>query len=74
MGTGPGGGGHDRPEARGADAADGARAAELALEAGFPAGVVNVVPGFGRTGAALALADPGTRKVAFTGSTEVGSW
>ncbi len=47
------------------------RLAELAQEAGFPDGVLNVVTGFGEAGAALAnhgLVD----KVAFTGSTEVG--
>jgi aldehyde dehydrogenase (NAD+) len=47
------------------------RLAELCLEAGIPPGVVNVVPGFGPAGAALA-AHPGVDKVAFTGSTEVG--
>jgi len=45
--------------------------AELALEAGLPPGVLNVVTGDGRTGAAL-VAHPGLAKVAFTGSTEVG--
>jgi aldehyde dehydrogenase (NAD+) len=45
--------------------------ADLCREAGVPAGVVNIVTGDGRTGAALA-AHPGVRKVAFTGSTEVG--
>ena len=44
---------------------------ELCLEAGVPPGVVNVVPGMGDAGAALA-AHPGVDKVAFTGSTEVG--
>lgn len=44
---------------------------ELFLEAGFPAGVVNVVTGFGDAGAALAAHDD-VDKVAFTGSTEVG--
>ena len=47
------------------------RLGELLLEAGLPAGVVNVVPGFGDTGAAL-VDHPGVDKVAFTGSTEVG--
>ncbi|QKR99594.1 aldehyde dehydrogenase family protein [Sphingomonas sp. CL5.1] len=47
------------------------RLGELALEAGFPAGVINVVPGFGDAGAAL-VQHPGVDKVAFTGSTEVG--
>jgi acyl-CoA reductase-like NAD-dependent aldehyde dehydrogenase len=45
---------------------------ELALEAGFPPGVLNVVPGRGPvTGAAL-VAHPGVDKIAFTGSTETG--
>jgi len=47
------------------------RLAELALEAGFPAGVFNVVTGDGTTGAAL-VAHPGVNKITFTGSTEVG--
>src|SRR3954468_14983782 len=47
------------------------RLGELALEAGFPAGVVNVVTGDGETGAAL-VDHPGVDKVAFTGSTVVG--
>jgi len=45
--------------------------AEIAAEAGLPAGVLNVVTGDGRTGAAL-VAHEGLAKVAFTGSTEVG--
>jgi phenylacetaldehyde dehydrogenase len=44
---------------------------ELLLEAGLPAGVVNIVTGFGDAGAALAASDD-VDKVAFTGSTEVG--
>ena len=47
------------------------RLGELALEAGFPAGIINVVTGFGEAGAAL-VAHPGVDKVAFTGSTDVG--
>jgi len=47
------------------------RLGELALEAGIPAGVLNVVPGFGDAGAAL-VEHPDVDKVAFTGSTEVG--
>ena len=45
--------------------------AELALEVGLPAGVLNIVTGDGRTGAAI-VEHPGIDKVAFTGSTEVG--
>lgn len=48
------------------------RLAELALEVGFPPGVINVITGSGEvTGAALA-AHPGVNKLTFTGSTEVG--
>jgi aldehyde dehydrogenase (NAD+) len=47
------------------------RLAELALEVGFPPGVINVLSGDGSTGAAL-VAHPGVDKVAFTGSTAVG--
>jgi phenylacetaldehyde dehydrogenase len=47
------------------------RLGELLLEAGFPAGVVNIVTGFGDAGAHLA-AHPQVDKIAFTGSTEVG--
>src|SRR5260221_14762795 len=47
------------------------RLGELALEAGLPEGVLNIVTGFGDAGAALA-AHNGVDKVAFTGSTEVG--
>jgi phenylacetaldehyde dehydrogenase len=48
------------------------RLAELIAEAGVPAGVVNVVPGFGETAGAALAAHYGVDKVAFTGSTEVG--
>jgi aldehyde dehydrogenase (NAD+) len=47
------------------------RVGELALEAGIPAGVLNVITGDGSTGAAL-VDHPGVDKVAFTGSTSVG--
>lgn len=47
------------------------RLGELIVEAGFPPGVVNIVPGYGAAGAALA-AHVDVDKVAFTGSTEVG--
>src|ERR1051326_3407667 len=46
------------------------RLGELITEAGFPEGVVNIVPGFGE--AAALAAHPDVDKVAFTGSTEVG--
>jgi len=45
--------------------------AEICEEADLPPGVVNVVTGDGRTGAAL-VGHPGVDKIAFTGSTEVG--
>ena len=48
------------------------RLAELALEAGLPPGVLNVVTGFGETAGAALAAHPDVDKVAFTGSTEVG--
>jgi acyl-CoA reductase-like NAD-dependent aldehyde dehydrogenase len=47
------------------------RLGELALEAGFPEGVLNVVTGDGTTGAAL-VDHPDVNKIAFTGSTAVG--
>lgn len=45
--------------------------AQLVKEAGFPPGVINVVPGFGDAGAALS-GHAHVDKIAFTGSTEVG--
>ncbi len=48
------------------------RLGELAAEAGFPAGVLNVVPGFGETAGAALVRHPGVDAVSFTGSTEVG--
>ena len=47
-------------------------AASLAVEAGFPPGVINVVPGYGHTAGAALAAHPDVDKIAFTGSTEVG--
>ena len=44
----------------------------LALEAGFPPGVLNVVPGFGEEAGAALTAHPGVDHLAFTGSPEVG--
>ncbi len=44
------------------------RVAELAMEAGIPPGVVNVVPGYGETAGAALASHPGVDKVAFTGS------
>jgi phenylacetaldehyde dehydrogenase len=48
------------------------RLGELFEEAGFPKGVVNIVPGFGETAGAALAAHEGVDKIAFTGSTEVG--
>src|SRR5664279_5377294 len=47
------------------------RLGELALEVGFPPGVLNVLTGDGATGAAL-VDHPDVDKIAFTGSTSVG--
>ncbi|HWX74731.1 MAG TPA: aldehyde dehydrogenase family protein [Solirubrobacteraceae bacterium] len=47
------------------------RVGELALEVGFPPGVLNILTGDGSTGAAL-VENPDIDKIAFTGSTEVG--
>ncbi|WP_239116790.1 aldehyde dehydrogenase family protein [Planotetraspora phitsanulokensis] len=48
------------------------RLAELALEAGIPEGVLQVVPGEGEVAGARLVAHPDVRKIVFTGSTEVG--
>src|ERR1017187_6428001 len=48
------------------------RLGELIAEAGFPEGVVNIVPGYGETAGAALAAHPDVDKIAFTGSTEVG--
>ncbi len=48
------------------------RVGELVLQAGFPAGVVNIVPGYGPTAGAAIAGHMDVDKVAFTGSTEVG--
>ncbi|XP_052758420.1 aldehyde dehydrogenase, mitochondrial [Galleria mellonella] len=45
--------------------------AQLVKEAGFPPGVVNMLPGYGDAGAAI-VEHPDVDKIAFTGSTEVG--
>ena len=45
--------------------------ADICLEVGLPAGVVNIVTGDGSTGEVL-VKNPGVEKIAFTGSTEVG--
>jgi len=48
------------------------RIAELALEAGIPPGVFNVVPGKGRIAGEALVRHPQVDKLSFTGSTEVG--
>src|ERR671919_188664 len=48
------------------------RLGELALEAGFPPGVVNVITGPGGTVGAALAAHPGVDKIAFTGETATG--
>ena len=46
--------------------------AKLAEEAGVPAGVINVVTGFGETAGAALARHPGLKRMSFTGSPEVG--
>jgi aldehyde dehydrogenase (NAD+) len=48
------------------------RIAELIAEVGFPEGVVNIVPGYGRTAGQRIVDHPDIAKVSFTGSTSVG--
>jgi acyl-CoA reductase-like NAD-dependent aldehyde dehydrogenase len=49
------------------------RMAELASEIGFPPGVINIVPGEGKTVGAHLVRHPDVDKIAFTGSTETGA-
>jgi len=48
------------------------RLGELVQEAGFPDGVVNILPGYGPTAGQALVRHPDVDKIAFTGSTEVG--
>src|SRR3984885_15016194 len=48
------------------------RIGELVIEAGFPEGVVNMLPGYGPTAGAAIARHMGIDKIAFTGATEVG--
>lgn len=48
------------------------RLGEMALEAGYPAGVLNILPGFGATAGAAIASHMDVDKVAFTGSTMIG--
>lgn len=45
---------------------------QVMLDAGFPPGALNVVPGGGRTAGTALVRHPGVDKISFTGSTEVG--
>jgi len=49
------------------------RLGELAIEAGLPAGVLNIVPGFGSDAGAHLASHPGINHIAFTGSVETGT-
>ncbi len=49
------------------------RLGQLALEAGIPPGVLNIVPGPGAEAGEALVRHPRVRKISFTGSTEVGS-
>ena len=46
--------------------------AELAIEAGFPPGALNVIPGYGESAGAALTRHPGVGHISFTGSVEVG--
>lgn len=48
------------------------RMAELMREVGFPAGVVNIVPGYGHTAGQHLAEHPDVNKISFTGSTATG--
>ena len=48
------------------------RLGRILMEAGVPAGVVNIVTGLGETAGAALTTHPGVNKIGFTGSTEIG--
>ena len=48
------------------------RLGELALAAGLPPGVLNIVPGFGKVAGQALIEHPGVDKISFTGSPQVG--
>ena len=50
-----------------------ARLGELALEAGIPAGVLNIVHGYGKTAGEALVSHPDVRAISFTGSTATGN-
>jgi phenylacetaldehyde dehydrogenase len=68
---GAGGGLYGGAQAVRGHAADALYLARLVVEAGFPAGVVNILPGAAEAGIAL-VEHPLIDKIAFTGSTQVG--
>lgn len=45
---------------------------DLALEAGIPPGVINIMPGYGATTGQALVDHPGVHKIAFTGSEKIG--
>lgn len=45
---------------------------ELIIKAGFPEGVVNIIPGYGKEAGDALIRHPGVDKIAFTGSTATG--
>ncbi len=48
------------------------KVAELSVEAGFPPGVINVLPGYGSVAGQALTEHPKVGKISFTGSTPVG--
>jgi 5-carboxymethyl-2-hydroxymuconic-semialdehyde dehydrogenase len=50
-----------------------ARLGELAMEAGIPPGVLNIVHGYGRTAGEALVSHPDVRAISFTGSTATGN-
>jgi aldehyde dehydrogenase (NAD+) len=48
------------------------RIGELAIEAGFPPGVINILPGYGHEAGDIIAGHKGIDKIAFTGSTDIG--
>lgn len=47
---------------------------ELIVKAGFPEGVVNIIPGYGKEAGDALIRHPGVDKIAFTGSTDTGRY
>jgi aldehyde dehydrogenase (NAD+) len=63
---------HGGAQARGAYSPLRIMAGRVALDAGLPPGVLNVIPGFGAAAGAALVAHPGIDKIAFTGSPRTG--